>query len=204
MMQPVLAIPFAAALLLASSAFAQAPLPTAGGLVEVKPSATPGTAAGQRTMQVSATIYKVDSRSRIVQLENDYGGYETIKVGPAVGSLDRFAPGDRVTVELRQGIALEFQPPGSEFVAPTESSAAAASPAGKGAVASVDGEMRSTVTITRIDPKKRIVTFQGPGGNVYRVKAGPQVKLDRLHVGDKLLATYTETLALKLGKTAPK
>jgi hypothetical protein len=202
MMQPILAIPFAAALLLASSALAQAPLPTTGGPVEVKPSATPGTAAGQRTMQVSATIYKVDSRSRIVQLENDYGGYETIKVGPAVGSLDRFAPGDRVTVEMQQGIALEFQPPGSEFVPPTGSSKPTEGPGGKDTVSAVDGTMRSTVTVTKIDPKSRIVTLQGPGGNVYRVKASPKVTLDKVKAGDKFLATYTETIALKLEKAA--
>jgi hypothetical protein len=203
-MKLVLAVSVAASLLLASGAGAQSPLPTTGGPVEVKPSGTPGKATGERTVRVRATVHKIDVPTRIVQLENEYGGYETIKVGPAVGPLDRFAPGDRVTVELRQGIALEFQPPGSEFVAPTESSAVAASPAGKNTVSSVDGEMRSTVTIARIDPKKRIVTFEGPGGNVYRVKAGPEVKLDRLHVGDKLLATYTETIALKLEKAAPK
>jgi hypothetical protein len=202
MTRPFLAVPVTTALLLVSSALAQAPLPTTGGPVEVTPSQTPGKATGQRTLRVSATIYKVDPGTRIVQLENDYGGYETIKVGPAVGSLDRFSPGDRVTVELQQGIALELQPPGSEFVPPTETSKATAVPAGKDTVSSVDGTMRSTVTVTKIDAKRRIVTFQGPGGNVYRVKASPKVKLDKVKAGDKFLASYTETIALKLEKAA--
>jgi hypothetical protein len=36
------------------------------------------------------------------------------------------------------------------------------------------------------------------------VKAGPQVKLDKVAVGDKLLAIYTENVALKLEKAKEK
>jgi carbon monoxide dehydrogenase subunit G len=158
----MLAIPAALALLLPPAALAEPPAASPGDAIEVKPSGTPGKAAGARTLRVSATIHKVDAKSRIVQIQNEYGGYETMKLGPAVGSLEGFAPGDRVTIEVRQGVALEFQPPGSEFVPPTESESSAA-PTGKGTVAAVEGSMRATVTITRIDAKKRIVTFEGPG-----------------------------------------
>lgn len=200
-----LSVTLAAALQLAPAwALAQqapAPLPSIRP-VEVKPTGTPGVAAGERTLRVTATVYKIDVPSRIVTLENEYGGYETMKVGPAVTGLEKFSPGDRVVVELKQGLALEFQPPGSEFVAPTQSSEIDARPASKDAVSTASGDMRATVTITAIDAKRRMVTFQGPGGNVYQVKAGPQVKLDALKAGDKLVATYTETIALKLERPA--
>jgi hypothetical protein len=48
------------------------------------------------------------------------------------------------------------------------------------------------------------VIFQGPGGTLYQVKAGPKVKLEKLKVGDHLLATYIEAVAVKLEKPAKK
>jgi hypothetical protein len=59
------------------------------------------------------------------------------------------------------------------------------------------------VTVTAIDAAARLVSFQEPGGNVYQVKAGPTVQLEKLKVGDRMLATYVETVAIKLVKVAP-
>jgi hypothetical protein len=171
--------------------------------VEMTPAGTPGVATGQRTVRRTGTVYRIDLPTRIVVLRNEYGGYETIKVGPEVTGLEKFTPGDGVVVEMTQGLALEFQPPGSEFVPPTQSSAVDARPSRTDAVATASGDMRATVTLTAVDAKRRMVTFQGPGGNVYRVKAGPKVKLDRLKPGDRFLATYTESIALKLERPPP-
>jgi hypothetical protein len=60
------------------------------------------------------------------------------------------------------------------------------------------------VTVTAIDPAKRLVSFTGPGGNVFQVKAGPKVQLEKLKVGDRLLATYVEAVAIKLEKAKKK
>ena len=64
--------------------------------------------------------------------------------------------------------------------------------------------MKGTVTITAIDVGKRRVSILGPGGNVFRVKAGPKVQLEKLKVGDRLLATYVEAVAIKLEKAKKK
>ena len=60
--------------------------------------------------------------------------------------------------------------------------------------------VKATVTVTAINSAKRLVSLRGPGGNVYKVKAGPQVQLEKLKVGDRLLATYVEAVAIKLEK----
>jgi hypothetical protein len=70
-----------------------------------------------------------------------------------------------------------------------------------GAVASAG--VQGTVTVTAIEASARLVSFQEPGGNVYQVKAGPTVQLEKLKVGDRLLATYVETVAVNLLKVAP-
>jgi hypothetical protein len=169
-----------------------------GAPLEVKPSGTPGTAVADRTLRMTATVYAVDASSRILTLQNDMGGTETMKVGPAVKDLARFAPGDTVVVELVQGLALELQPPGAEFVPPTAIPAETAP--GPGAVAAGGQIVRSTVTVAAIDLGRRLVTLTTPGGKVYRVKAGPGIQLEKLKVGDSLVATYLEAVAVTLEK----
>ena len=198
-MKAMLAIPLAT-MLLAAGAQAQSPALSTKAPVEMKPTATPGKAVATRTMQVTATVYKIDVPTRILKLQHDMGGVETMKVGPEVKRLDEFAVGDTVVVDLQQGLALEFQPVGAEFVPPTDVTVGAKGgndPASVGARAT---GVKATVTVTAINAAKRLVSLQGPGGNVYKVKAGSKVNLEKLKVGDKLLATYVESVAIKLVK----
>ena len=175
-----------------------------GPPVEMKPSGTPGKATAARAMRITATVYSIDPASRILILQHDMGGVETLKVGPEVKRLEEFAVGDTVVVEFEQGLALEFQPAGSEWVPPT--AVATDAPAGKdqGPGASATSGIKGTVTITAINVGKRLVSIQGPGGNVFRVKAGPRIQLEKLKVGDRLLATYVEAVAIRLEKAKGK
>jgi hypothetical protein len=202
-MRGMLVVPFAA-LLIAAGAHAQSPAPAGKEPVEVKASGTPGKATAKRTAQVTATIKAIDVAGRTVTLQNKAGETQTFKVGPEVKRFAEFAVGDVIVIDYEQGLALEFQPAGSETVPPT--AVATGGRAGKdeapGAAAAAG--LQATVTVTAIDSAKRLVSFQGPGGNVYQVKAGPKIQLEKLKVGDRLLATYVEAVAIKLEKPKKK
>jgi hypothetical protein len=62
-------------------------------------------------------------------------------------------------------------------------------------------------TITAIDVPKRLVTLKGQDGDVFEVEAGSEVRnFDKLKVGDVVVASYTESLALEIaapGKATP-
>jgi ribosomal protein L21 len=60
--------------------------------------------------------------------------------------------------------------------------------------------VQATVTVVAIDMKSRIATLQAPNGEQYKVKAGPKIQLEKLKVGDRLLATYTQAIAIGLEK----
>jgi hypothetical protein len=65
-----------------------------------------------------------------------------------------------------------------------------------------------TATIEAIDQANRLVTLKGEKGNVVTVHADSSVKrFDQLKVGDKVSATYFESLAVHVrapGEPAPK
>jgi hypothetical protein len=191
----------AASVVILLAAFSHA---QAQGFVEMKASGIPGKATATRTATLTATIKAVDAATRSVTLQNQAGATQTIKAGPQVQRFDEFAVGDTILVVVEQGLVLEYQSAGTPAVAPTAVVAgdrAGPDQAPEGVVAA---GVQATVTVTAIDSPNRMVVFQGPAGTLYQVKAGPEVKLEKLKVGDRLLATYVEAVAVKLEKPAKK
>jgi len=188
-----------AALLLVTFAHAQAP-----ARVEVEASGTPGKATARRTAKATATITAVDLAARTVTLKAKSGETQTFKVGPEVKRFAEFAVGDVIEIEYEQGLALEFQPAGSEDVPVTALATGGRAEKDQAPGAAAAAGVRGTVTVTAIDMPRRLVSITGPGGNVFQVKAGPKIQLEKLKVGDKLLATYVEAVAIKLEKAKKK
>jgi hypothetical protein len=162
--------------------------------LQVKATGAPGQAAATRYTHVGAKVKAIDVAARTITVETGDGQAETIKVAAEVANLGALGVGDVIHAEYDQGLVLEYQAEGSASV-PLEI-AAAASPAAGAAVTTV----RATVTVTAVDLPSRTVEFTGPRGNRYRVTAGPKVALEKLKVGDRLLATYAEAFAVRLEK----
>jgi Cu/Ag efflux protein CusF len=192
------------ALLAATVASAQTPGSAGQGFVEMKASGTPGKATATRQARLTATVKAIDVAARKVTLQNQAGDTQTIKVGPTVQRLGEVAVGDTIEVEVEQDLALELQSSGSPTVPPMALTMGDRAGPGEAPGGVVAAGIQATVTVTAIDSGNRMVVFQGPGGNLYQVKAGPEVKLEKLKVGDRLLATYVEAVAIKLEKPAKK
>ena len=175
----------------------------APGSIEMNVTGRPGKATASRFATDTVTIAALDVASRTITLKRRSGETKTIRVGPDVTRLSEFAVGDVIRVDYEQGLELEYQPPDAKTV-PMESGVTAGRAdrdRAPGAVASAG--VQGTVTVTAIDAAARLVSFQEPGGNAYQVKAGPTVHLEKLKVGDRLLATYVETVAVNLVKVGP-
>ena len=177
---------------------AAAPAPQAS--VEVHNTGTPGEAAAVSTRSLTATVLAVDQASRRLTLQTPDGQSETVVVPPEVKRFNEVAAGDTINIEVREGLLFEYQPAGSMAVQPQAVVAGGRtdpnSPPGAAAAAAV----QSTVTVVAIDAPNRVVTVQGPDGNKMHVKAGSNVSIEKLAVGDRLLATYVAEVALSLEK----
>jgi hypothetical protein len=173
-------------------------------LAEVKPTGTPGQATAVRTQLLAAKVEAVDAASRTVQVLWQDGRKETITVGPKVKRLEELAPGDQVFVDVQQQLRLELQLPGSPSVPLTViGDGGRTVPASTGAPgAVVSSGFQATVTVKRIDAATRVVALQDPAGASYEVWASTDVALEKLKVGDRLLATYTEATVLRVEKAA--
>jgi hypothetical protein len=196
-----------ASLLAVACASSKAAAPTAAPAptpVEVKPTGVPGEAGALQTEKASAKVTAVDAAKRTLTIQEADGSVETITVGPEVKRFSEIAVGDTIVVEFERGLLLAYQAAGSESVEPHAVAVGGRAAPGEQPGGVVAAAVQGTVTVTAIDMGTRVVTFQGPGGRSYGVKAGRDVQLEKLKVGDRLLATYAEAMAITLEKVAPK
>ncbi len=180
---------------------ARPPAP-APGSVEMKLE-RPGKATATRMAVDAATIVALDKPGRRIAVKRRNGEEQVFTVGPDVTRLNEFAVGDVIKVEFQQTLELEYQPPGSETVAPESGATMGRSGMNEAPGGMVSAGVQATVKVTAVDPKERLVSFQGPKGEIHQVKAGPGIPLEKLKVGDRLLATYVENVAVRVEK-APK
>ncbi len=200
-------IVIALASLLVACASSKAAAPTASPApapVEVNRTGIPGEAGAVQTEKVSAKVTAVDVAKRTLSIQEADGSVETIAVGPQVKRLAEIAVGDSIVVEFERGLLLEYQPVGTEAVAPHAVAVGGRVGADQAPGGAVAAAMQGTVTIIAIEAGSRVVTLQGPEGRTFKVKAGRDIPLEKLKVGDRLLATYAEAMAITVEKGGAK
>ena len=170
--------------------------------LEVSSTGVPGQAAGTRRSGITATVLAVDHSGRRLTLRGEDGNTETISVPPNVTRFNEILADDTIEVELQEGVLFEYQPAGTAFVTPrgvvgTRHTGANELPGAAAAVA-----LQATVVVIQIDLKTRLVRFQDPDGNKYQVKADPHLPIEKLEIGDRLLATYVAKVAIALDRRA--
>ena len=171
---------------------------TTGGDETVAALETADGAAIVDTIKTSATVTGIDATTRKVTLNLADGKRTTVKCGPAVVNFNQIQINDRLNVVITEELAVFL--------------GAGAPPSAAGAVgvalapvgAKPGGVMADTVEITArvtgIDAKHRKVTLSLPDGTSKRVKAGKQVNLSAVRIGDNVTVQHTESLAIAVEK----
>lgn len=156
-------------------------------------------------VSITATIESIDHETRVATLKGPLGNMVTFVVDPRVERLKEFKVGDAVTAEYFVSVAYELREPteaekkeplvviGAAGKASTESA-----PAG-GAVA----QIRAVCTIEGLDRPSETVTLQGPRGRYATVRVAEPENLPLLRIGQSVVVTFTEALAVSLEKVEP-
>jgi hypothetical protein len=163
-----------------------------------------GVVSGGRVMNVTANVKSVDLSSREVTLHGDGGRVETIRIGPEVKNLEKLQRGDRVNLRYREGLVLRLQTAGGEDVAPEIQRKVERTGVGDVLSGTETVRARETLVVASIDLAARAVTLRGPDGKTYAVKAGPNVALDLVKVGDRFTATYSAATAVSVEPVSRK
>jgi Cu/Ag efflux protein CusF len=166
------------------------------------PAAAPRGEAVMASATVTATVVKIDQKTREVTLKGDDGKEFSFVAGEDVKNLAQVKPGDTVTATYAEALAYEVKK-GGEMVGPATVVGGGAAEPGARPAAGIARQTTVTVMITAIDPKAPSVTFKGPQGNTRTIKVMHPEKLEGVSVGDTVQLTFTEAFGIKV-EPAPK
>jgi Cu/Ag efflux protein CusF len=166
----------------------------------VPPGPLPSGTIGEGLVTATATVKKLDLKTRKVTLERADGSLVTFRAGDNVRNLDQVKVGDSVTASFYESVAFAVKKPGdAQMGVEVAEGVGRAEPGQKPAAA---GARVTTITakIIGIDKKAGTVSLETPDGEATTVKARDPNNLDRVAVGDLVEITLTEAVAVSVEK----
>jgi hypothetical protein len=170
-------------------------------LTNVKAQNTKGEAVVASTT-VTATVTKINQKTREVHIKTADGQEYKFVAGPDVQNLAQVKKGDLITAVYTEALAYEVKKSGTTGAGTT--AAAAAANTGEKPAGAVAQQTTVTVKITAINTNIPSVTVKGPEGDVETIKVKDPSKLNGLKVGDTVDLTYTEAFAIKVDAAVKK
>jgi len=177
-----------------------------GGMVvaEEKAPAKKPSVTKERTAEVTATVVAIDLEKRVVTLKGSEGKLFDLKVGERAKNLPQVKVGDLVTVKYYESLAVKVfkkgEVPKVEGVAEGVVTAKPGEKPGGAAVSQVT----LTATVEALDKKKHTVTLKGPEGKSVTVKVKDPKNMVNVIVGDEVVITYSEALAISVESATKK
>jgi hypothetical protein len=191
-----------AAAVLALPAAAQTQKPDAKGGATV--TSVPGKASATAAAEISAQVVAIDKKTRTVSLKGPKGKVVDVVAGDDVKNFDQIKVGDFLMVRYLQSLALELQKTksGATGISATET-AVKADPGQRPAVAGAR-EVSAIAKVTGIDQKAKTISLTGPRGNVVTLDVQNPDQFKVVKMGDEVLVTYTEAVAVSIEPAAKK
>lgn len=175
---------------------------TPGCAQKPPPGPPPSGVLQQGMLTASATVKKINHKSREVTLTMPDGSTRTIHAGPEVRNLAQVKVGDQVTVTYIGRLSYQVMRPGSGAtpgVAIAEDAVRAEPGERPGAAAG--RVVTVTTTIKAIDKRAGTVTLAGlEGGEDVVVQARNPDNLNRVAVGDHVEITMTEAVGIDVSR----
>jgi hypothetical protein len=189
-----------AMLIAALPALAQKPDMKGGAVV----ASEPGKAAVVAAAELSAQVVSIDKKTRTLSLKGPKGNVMDAAVSNEVKNFGKIKVGDLVVVRYMQSLALELQPvkTGASGISVTEG-AGKAEPGKRPAVGAVR-EIQAIAKVTAIDENAKTISLTGPRGNTVTLDVQNPEHFKVVKMGDEVLVTYTEAVAISVEPGAKK
>jgi len=154
------------------------------------------------TVTAQAHVLSVDKANRMATLKRDTGDTVVVAVGPEVKNFDQLAAGDVIDTRYIDKLTVRVEPAGA-MSASTSSSMTTAKPGDKPGV-TAQSTSETKTTIAAIDTTAGTATLTGPAGNSMVVTPADRDILTKVKVGDIVVFTHTEDVAVSVMKSKKK
>jgi hypothetical protein len=153
-------------------------------------------------VKFEASVEKINREKREITLKGPQGNLVTLTATEAVKRFDEINVGDTVQAEYLTFLRAEFREPTpaekeNPLVVLAEAGRAPKKMAPAGAVGAV---VKAVVKVVAINYDGKKVAIQGPRGNFMILPVQDDAVLNNLKVGELVIMTYAEAVALSLEK----
>lgn len=151
-------------------------------------------------LEIRARVSAIDHAKRLVTLRSDSGEEATFEADAGVRNLAQVKVGDELVGALAESLVLELREPTAEEAAAGASilEVVAKAEPGRRPAGEYVRQIRAVLTVESIDKQAGTATLRGPLGNLRTIAARDPANLDRVRVGNPVVATYTEALRLEV------
>lgn len=151
-----------------------------------------------QTIQLIAVVDAVDREARTITLKGPEGNTHTIQTDADSNNIDRIEVGDKVDVEFVQNMTIEVfandgMQPGEGVMAVAGRNVEGETPAGMEMITTI-----TTAVVEDINIEANTFKLRWPGDEIKEYEAQNPENLRKAAVGDLVVTTYTEALALSL------
>jgi hypothetical protein len=167
---------------------------------------TPPTRTREMLISVIARVEHINLTTREVTLKESTGRIDTFTVDKRVLRLDEVKVGDQVIAEYYVSYVAELRAPTAEekanplqVLSTTVRAPAGTQPPGAGVLRLT----KAVVTVEGLDRLTKSITVSGKAG-IMTVEVEDVAALSKLHLGDTIVVTYSEALAVSVEKRAAK
>jgi hypothetical protein len=174
-----------------------------------KPPATPSARMAREDsllVTVTASVEAIDQTSREVTLKGPLGNSVTFTVDQRVKRLNEVKVGDLIRADYYVSWAAELRKPTAEEKKTPLVMLDAAGKAPPGTTPAAGGLRRFKVvtTVEGLDRPTQTITVKGPRGNFLTARVADPSRLTQVRIGETVVVTYTEALAISLEKVEKK
>ena len=155
---------------------------------------------------ITASVEAIDQASREVTLKGPLGNSVTFTVDQRVKRLNEVQVGDFVRADYFVSFAAELRKPTPEEEKTPLIMLDASGKAPPGTSPAAGGLRRFKVvtTIEGLDRPTQTITVKGPRGNYLTARVADPSNLTQMRIGENIVVTYTEALAVSLEKSEKK
>jgi len=152
--------------------------------------------AASQTMTISAVVEAIDHETRVVTVRKPDGEALTFTASEEARNLDQVKVGDVLTAEYTESVSIEVMANDGMEADMAEASAMARTKKGEmPGFAAMDATV-ITATVEEINLEMNTFKLKGPDGSVNEYVARNPENLKRAAVGDLVVITVTESVAI--------
>ena len=153
---------------------------------------------------INATVVAVNLETRELTYKRDDGAVRTIVVSEEVKNLPQVKVGDIIKLRYHEAVSIRLDKSSGGTPSTSESSGISRNAPGSKPGAYAGRETTISGSVDKIDALQSVVTLKGPKGRLLDVVVEDKAILGKLNLGDLVVVTYTEALALSVEASPAK